>query len=247
MNTRIKTITAIVYGVAAFGLAQKAQAGNLVQNGGFEVNGGNGQLGYNTTATGWSISGGYTFLYGPGTADTTGANGQFGNVGLWGPGNGSANGMPATSPAGGYFAALDSDFQPAPITQTINGLTTGKTYDLSFYWAAAQQLGFTGLTADNLQVSLGAQTQTTSTYNLGSMGFSGWMSQSFSYTATGPSEVLSFLAGGTPQGEPPFALLDGVSLKSAGVPDSNSTALLCGFTATVLGFAARRFRQQCRH
>jgi hypothetical protein len=232
-------------GVISLGLAQKAHAVNLVQNGGFEVNGGNGQLGFNTTATGWSISGGYTFLYAPSTADTTGANGQYGNVPIWGPGNGVANGLPATSPAGGYFAALDSDFQQAPITQTINGLTVGANYNLSFYWAAAQQAGFTGATSDYFQVALGSQTQNTPTLAIASQGFSGWVSQDLTYTATSTSEVLSFLANSPSGGAPPFALLDGVSLTPATAPDAASTGLLLGVATTVMGFAAR-YRRRCR-
>jgi hypothetical protein len=58
----------------------------LVTNGGFEMTtNGNGQLGYNTNATGWSVvapSGSYIFLFGPGTADTTGANGEYGGLTL---------------------------------------------------------------------------------------------------------------------------------------------------------------------
>jgi len=249
-NSRIQLFATAVCGVIALGLAQKAHAGNLVVNGGFEsTTAGAGQLGFNTEATGWSVpalNNSYTFLYTPGSADTTGANGEYGNVGLWGPGNGVANGLPATSPAGGNYVALDSDFQMGALSQTITGLTAGKNYNVSFYWAAAQQSGFTGPTADNLMVSLGAQSQTTSTFDLPNQGFSGWMQQSFSYTATGPSEVLSFLAGGQPQGAPPFALLDGVSLQQTTVPDATSTAVIFGLSALAMGFAASLYRRQCR-
>jgi len=227
---------------AAIAVAGGADATQFVTNGGFEAStSGPGQLGYNTNATGWSISGGYTFLFAPGTADSTGSNGQYGNLALWGPGSGVSNGLPATSPAGGNFIGADSDFQQAPITQTINGLTPNAHYTVSFYWAAAQQTGFYGPTADQWVVSLGGQSQSTTTVNLPSQGFSGWMQQSFTYTATSGSEVLSFFAQGSPQGQPPFALLDGVSM-TGGVPEPSTWAmLLLGFGG--LGFAAYRRRR----
>src|ERR1700679_70029 len=82
-------------GPFALGLAMftaSASRANLVTNGGFEsTTNGNGQLGYNTNAIGWTATG-YTFIFAPGTADTTGAPGSIGTDYLWGPGNGSANG-----------------------------------------------------------------------------------------------------------------------------------------------------------
>src|SRR5450432_716991 len=113
--------------ISAFGFSVHA---NSFTNGSFESNGGPGQISFNTSATGWTVpAGGYTFLYAPGTADTASAPiGQYGQNALWGPGNGSANGLPATSPDGGYFIAQDGDFQVQPIQQIITGLTIGKVY-----------------------------------------------------------------------------------------------------------------------
>jgi hypothetical protein len=224
---KFMTKTKAMAGIALLGLlvgvSATAQAYDLVTNGGFEDNTGNGQVGFNTTVTGWSVpdpnaGNSYTFLFAPGTADTTGAIGQYGGLSLWGPGNGSANGLPATSPDGGYFIAQDSAFQQGAISQTINGLVAGQMYNVSFYWAAAQQYGFNGSTYDAWQVSLGGQTQTTSTVNLDSHGFQPWMHESFTFTADNSSDVLSFLAVGGPGGVPPFALLDGVSVNA--VPES---------------------------
>jgi hypothetical protein len=200
---------------------------DLVTNGDFESNGGNGQLGFNTFVTGWSVpapSGSYTFLFAPGTADTSGANGQYGALGLWGPGNGAANGLPATSPTGGYYIAQDSAFQQGALSQTINGLTPGQNYTVGFWWAAAQQSGFTGTNQSQWQVSLGEQTQSTAMDVIPSQGFSGWMYQTFDYTATDTSEVLSFFANGSPQ-VPPFALLDGVTMNAA-VPEPATVSLI---------------------
>src|SRR5580692_11197570 len=135
----------------AFAVSAKA---DLVTNGSFENNAGTGQLNDTTTAVGWTSApsggvAGYNFLFGPGTADTTGASGtQYGNLKLWGPNGGSANGLPASSPDGGYFVAADSDFESATISQTINGLTVGRQYTVGFWWAGAQQSGFIGISTD---------------------------------------------------------------------------------------------------
>lgn len=245
---RALLITAASGAVIALGSAQTAGAANLVVNGDFESNGGPGQIGYNTAATGWNIdpaaSSSYTFLFASGTADGPGANGQYGNLQLWGPGNGSANGLPASSPGAGYYIAQDPAFQTAAIQQTITGLTPGQKYNLSFYWGGAQQYGFTGPTFEGWQVSLGAQTFSTPTLNNASHGFTGWQSESFTYTATSASEVLSFFAVGGPPGVPPFAVLDGVSMVSA-VPEPST--VLAGASAVLLlvgGGLRRMFRQR---
>jgi hypothetical protein len=237
MKTFRKLNATAVGGVALFMLTQTAPA-NLIVNGDFETTtAGIGQLGYNTQATGWSTSG-YNFLFGTGTADTLGATGQYGNVQLWGPHNGSANGMPASSPAGGNYVAADGAYQVGAISQTVNGLTAGQTYALSFYWAAAQQYTFTGPNTEQWQVSLGAQTQNTAVYYNSSHGFSGWMSQTFDFTASGSSEVLSFLAIGTPTGVPPFSLLDGVTMNA--VPESPTLLVSAFILLPVCGNVLRR-------
>ena len=239
----------IIAAMVAFGGVSQARA-NLVTNGDFEItsalNGNTsseGQLGYNINATGWTISGGYAFLFNAGTAATTGATGQYGNLQLWGPGNGSANGLPAASPTSGNFLGLDGAFQQAPIQQTINNLIVGDHYTVSFYWAGAQQYNFTGPTTEQFDVTLGSQMQATTVVNDVSEGFTGWTQTTFNYTATATSEVLSFLAQGTPGGEPPFSVLDGVDVET-NVPEPTSLGLL----ATSLGVAAflLKTRARCR-
>src|ERR1700754_1679619 len=110
------TAVAAVIGLALSFAGTAAKATNLVTNGSFEqLTGGIGQIGYNGSSllTGWTNgrdgSGnlGYNFVYSSGSADTTGANGSSGNVKLWGPGDGSNNGLPATSPDGGNYIAAD--------------------------------------------------------------------------------------------------------------------------------------------
>lgn len=192
---------------------------SYVQNGSFELTtNGTGQLGYNTNATDWTntvVNGvdGYNFLYAPGTADTTGGVGVDGTVMLWGPGNGSANGLPASSPDGGNYVAADGAYEVGAITQQLSGLTVGATYVLQFWYAGAQQSGYTGVNTEGWQVTMtGDAMQATPILNNTTEGFTGWQLETMSFVAETANPILSFLAVGTPSGEPPFTLLDGVSL-----------------------------------
>jgi hypothetical protein len=220
-----------------------AHAVQFVTNGGFETTTGGsptgyGQLGYNVTATGWSTSG-YNFLFNDSNV-STGVTGSFGGLSLWTSSNGGLDAIPA-SPAGGNFVAADGAFQVGAITQTLNGLTVGAQYAVSFYWGAAQQSGFDGATTDKWTVSLGSESKDTNVISLASHSFSGWEKETLTFTATSSSEVLSFLATGTPAGVPPFALLDGVSV--TGVPELSTWGMmLAGFAG--LGVAARLRRRR---
>ena len=250
MQEKFKSLaasTGIALGVAGLAMlvgSSNAQAANLVTNGSFESitnsDGSSttvgGQLGYNKTATGWTVPvpnsnsssstynsiNSYSFLFTPGSAaNGTGVTGQYGGFQLWGPGNGSANGLPATSPNGGNYIATDSAFQNngvSSISQTLSGLITGQQYAVSFYDAAAQQQGFDGATTDQWQVSLGNQTLNSTAFSIPTHGFSGWKAESLRFTATSSSSVLNFLATGGPNGLPPFALLDGVSVNAVPEP-----------------------------
>jgi hypothetical protein len=241
---------AIIVAVSAFAFAAwngAAQAGpNLVQNGGFEQASLSGSYQFGTgyesggspvdTLTNWA-TGGYNFVFQPGTASTTGSTGSNGALKLWGPGDGSSNGLPASSPAGGNFIAADGAYEVGAITQTVIGLVPGEAAVLTFYWAGAQQSGFTGATTDQWQVSLGSQTLFTPVVSLPSQGFSGWVTELMTFTPTSNSEVLSFTAIGTPNGEPPFALLDGVSLT---VPEPASWAVMVSGITILILYARRR-------
>ena len=152
------------------------------------------------------------------------------------------------SPDGGAFVGLDGDpgFS-GPLTQTINGLTVGDTYQLSFYWAGAELSNRTGYQTIQLTGSLGGKSFATPVYTntnpTGTPGsFSGWTLETFDFTANATSELLSFLAVGTPASNlPPFALLDGVSLTA--VPEPSTWAMmLAGFGG--LGYAAYRRRRR---
>lgn len=221
-------------------LASGTGAQNLVVNGGFEnigIAGYSGQIGAMPrapnpiqTVTGWTTSG-YNFVFLPGRGTAGGAEtGYHNQLTFWGSAaqNGGASlfDFPASSPSGGNFIALDGGFAPytLPIYQTIGGLTVGQQYQLTFNWAAAQQYGYTGDTTEAMAVTFGNETRTTPTYQLASHDFSGWMAATFNFTASASSQSLSFLAQGTPQGLPPFTLLDGVSMVA--IPEVSSPLLI---------------------
>lgn len=150
------------------------------------------------------------------------------------------------SPTGGNFVAIDGDSNyNGYLYQNISGLTVGKTYKLTFSWAATQFDNRTGPTTEKIAFNLGdtynfdpLTSLTTTTASGDTHYFDGWMTVSTTFKATNTDQVLSFLSIGTPAGLPPVALLDGVSLTAA-VPEPASWALLLfGFGS--LGFAARR-------
>lgn len=230
--------------LGAFSFSARAALPNLVQNSSFAITGGSTSFqfgsGYSSSETlaNWSTSG-YNFVFVPGTADSAGATGVYGNLKLWGPNDGSANGLPAASPTGGNYIAADGAFQVQPITQTISGLKVGQAVAVSFAWAAAQQYSFDGPTTDLWTVGLGSSpNQSTGIASIPTHGFSGWMNETFYFVATSSSEVLSFLATGTPAGVPPFALLANVSVTN--VPEPASVMLMLSGIAGIAGFARRR-------
>lgn len=144
------------------------------------------------------------------------------------------------SPTGGKFVALDGDiYYNGALTQMISGLTVGKTYTLSFDWAAGQYADRSGDTTEKLVVDFGGEGFTTSTLNTPSHGFNGWHSVTHSFTASTTSQLLSFLSIGTPSGMPPVALLDSVSLQGS-VPEPASWAMFIGGFGLIGGAARRR-------
>jgi len=210
----------------------------LVTNGGFETTtNGLGQFSNNTMVPGWTSSG-YNFVF-DGANPSAAVRGQFGGLALWGPGNGSNNGLTG-SPAGGNFVGADGAFEVGAITQKLSGLTAGHKYDVSFYWGGAQQDGFNGITTEQWIVSLGGISQSTAVLTNANHGFTGWQKTSFTFTAQTANDVLSFLAVGTPNGEPPFSVLDGVSATAVAPVAEPGALAIFGFGGLGLAAVARR-------
>lgn len=224
-------------------------AGNpeLVVNGSFEQTtlGASGAL-TNTNFPGWSIDligtlGAYNFTalyFSANEATTIGATGTDKPYKNWIMANAG------DSVNGGKFVAIDGDPAVAAVlSQTINGLTVGHTYNLTFEMAGAQELDRLGPTTDSWLVKFGNESQKSTVLSNPSQSFTGWINQTMSFTATSTSQVLSFLAVGTPTGLPPVSLLDGVSMVDtvAAVPEPQTWALmLAGIGA--IGVALRKRR-----
>lgn len=234
-------------------LITPANAANLVVNGSFENTLTNTSSEFSDVygtghVIGWTSTG-FNMLFLSGDADTNGAPSRFsaseGNFKLWGPGTGSNNGLTASSPDGGNFVALEADRTrvfDGPIFQTINNLIPGQAATLTFYWAAAQQYTFNLATTERLDVSLGGTTYSTVTLNNPEHGFVPWQQETFTFLPASTSEVLKFFADGTPAAQPPFVLLDGISLTQTTTPEPATWAAMLSGLA-VLGGAARRRRR----
>jgi PEP-CTERM motif len=151
--------------------------------------------------------------------------------------------FPGPSPDGGNYVAVDgASAYSTPLTQTLTGLVSGGRYIVSFYQAAAQQKGFTGVNTEQWQVSLGgAPSQLSTLMNNASMGDVGWMSQSLTFTATAATQVLTFVAKGTPNGQPPFVLLDGVSIQA--VPEPETLAMI-GLGLVAIPMARKLYKRR---
>jgi hypothetical protein len=167
---------------------------------------------------GWTASGdGYLGILDcvvfPGTITTKACDNPSPIVKMWSG--------PAAAKDGVNFVAFDGGFNLA-LSQTLTGLVKNQSYTVSFWQGAAQQdcpdcgtNQFSGDTVDNWIVSLGTETpQSSPTMNNLSHGFVDWGFVSLTFTAQGPIETLKFLALGVPGGDPPFLLLDGVSVTS---------------------------------
>lgn len=162
----------------------------------------------------------------------TGGSGWNSNLGL-------AGSVP-NSPDSGNFIGIDGDPEyTQTIYQTVTGLIVGGTYQLSFYQASGQQLGLTGATVNQWQVTFGSATWTSAVMNNQSQSYTPWTVQTTTFVATAASQVLTFMAVGSPAGEPPISLLDGVSLNQVPEPAS---ALLAGAGMVGLALLARRRR-----
>jgi len=251
---------AVFLAASLLGSVAPARANNIVTNGSFDLTTLTGSqqptYGTGTGCTGGSLEdwcegdGGtagttnngtnaLSLLYFAGTqaesvTDTFGAN----NFSLW---QGITHTIPNSSPSGGNFLVVDGGSgYNLSIYQTISGLTSGASYQLSFYQAAGQQNGKTGATTEQWQVTFGTQTLDSTLQSNPSEDFQPWTLQTMTFKATSTSQILSFLALGTPNGVPPMVFLDGVSMAQV-VPEPSSLAIAgLGLCALLV---ARRLRR----
>ena len=231
------------------GFGTYTKATNLVQNGSFETTSLSSPGGYfcqagatcTSNVTDWSS---VCNAGGCGNGSTVlsllfdGTNGSAfnGGIGLWG--------SIASSPDGGNYVGADGDpTYRAAISQTINGLTAGDFYVLTFFQGAAQQAGTSGDTTERWQVSLGDDTQLSDLMTNPSHGVQPWESQTMTFQASSSSELLTFLAVGTPGGEPPVVLLDGVSMASASAPEPGAIYLTVGCLGLLGLYSIRKKRK----
>ena len=236
---RFKLIAAAAMALA-FGAS--AHATEFVQNGGFETLTG-------AAPAGQSFEFGASYIYGNAVANwqsnssnafnllflntnAVDASTRFSEYGqfLWS----------APGPLTGNFAALDGDSNyNGAVTQSISGLTVGNTYTLTFDWAAAQYHDRTGPTTEQLVASIAGQNFSTAVVNNASQSSTGWFGESFTFKATQSTDVLSFLSIGTPNGMPPVALLDNVSI-TGGVPEPATWGMMLVGVAGVGAIMRRR-------
>jgi hypothetical protein len=200
-------------------------------------------FGTNTTRTG------YNFVVPDGAAFQTNLDANHkspnGDLKLWG-----ASGQTVNDPLGsGWYIASDGVYYPGTIDQTLTGLVINQQYSVTFYQAAGQQDGYvyddgtggpkpsttvkyTGDTTDRWQVSFGGVTKLSTLINLDSQApVSPWQKQTLNFTANASTQLLSFLALGTPDGQPPFALLSSVSVQAVPEPFTIIGTLVGGTAA----------------
>jgi hypothetical protein len=149
------------------------------------------------------------------------------------------------SPNGGNFVLIDGDPGYAGILSQQVSVTGGQFYEVSFDQAASQFMHYNGPTTEQWEVCLGAQCEFSALMNNASHGFVPWESQTLTFTAaTTGNETLSFLAVGTPGGEPPVVLLDGVSMEKAGTgstPEPGTLTLMIGGLGGLGVFRSRKW------
>jgi hypothetical protein len=163
-------------------LSTGAQAApNLVQNGGFEMNtlpppssltpmGASGaeidsNWHYTGALTDWSTTGTSTynilFFGNVANAKSIDADTRF----TTSEAQHLDSNFDSLSPNGGNFVGLDGDpVANGPLEQTIDGLTVGDKYELSFYWAGTELSNRTGFGTVGLTGSFGTDTFATTPY-----------------------------------------------------------------------------------
>ena len=231
-----------------------AQAINLVTNGGFVPNttiqSSNASKSYRIPSTtnqsaipGWRLTGNAYTVLTPDAADISVSGG--GVFGLYtSPGQ-----KVASADGSGWIIQMDGDpTLNANLSQTLTGLTQGQEYIVGFYQAGGyvnQPSSYNQPTRNQFRVTFGSTTKTGALMN---MAFGEvvepWSYQQLTFTASSSSQLLSFVNVGGPLGQPPIALLSGVSVQA--VPWETDTLPLVGSTV-LFGFglwAKKKFAQK---
>ncbi len=248
----MKTLFSLaVAGILALAGSASAAPINLVTNGDFSQttytkNQEFGERWGGQGVTGWTGNDGLVLFYFGGTATTQAAatlGAPFGKVNPLNVLSGVAG-----STTGGNLVALDGDVKVrGGISQMIENLIIGHEYTLTFEWGASQMKTEKGATTEKLEVSFGDETYTTQTLSNKTHSFTGWVTETFTFTAKDTSALLDFLSVGTPSGLPPIAVLSNISLydttEEQAVPEPATLALLTVASGALLLGIARRRRQ----
>lgn len=150
------------------------------------------------------------------------------------------------SPDGGNLFAATSEIGfsgQQQLSQTINGLTAGNEYTLSFYEGLGQRSGYTGATSGSWDVTFDSDIYTSPTVNNPSGGFTGWELRSTTFTAFSGSALLMFVFNGSPSGSFPVGVLDGIvlaELTPAPVPEIDPASFGSASALVVGAFIALR-------
>jgi len=224
---------------------------NFIQNGNFTnttatTANGTGTEISNTNLSGWSVSSciancgsnpSNLFMFlAPANVGTNGVydGNEGGPIKFW-----SAPGAP---PGGGNAITSDADNELGVLFTTVNGLTPGDTYTLSFEQATMQaddeSKPFTAQWAAELGNS---PTQFGTVMSNPGGTNTGWVTDTMSFTATAASEGLGFVATAAQAGDPPFLLLADVSLTDATlVPEPATLGVM---VAGIIGIVMARRRR----
>ena len=230
-----------------------AQAINLVTNGGFVPNttiqSSNASKSYRIPSTtnqsaipGWRLTSNVYTVLTPDAADISVSGG--GVFGLYtSPGQ-----KVASADGSGWIIQMDGDSRfRSNMSQTLTGLTQGQEYIVGFYQAGGyvNDPSYNGPNSNQFQVTFGSTAKTGALMN---MAFGEvvepWSYQQLTFTASSASQLLSFVNVGGPTGQPPIALLSGVSVQA--VPWETDTLPLVGSTV-LFGFglwAKKKFAQK---
>ena len=243
--------------IAAIATSHRAEAGpqnvNVLTNGNFETAPGGsavstefGSAGY-AALPGWTVTANnstpFDLWWLASNASSVSARTQYGNSGQE-----LVPSYPGADGSNPYFVGLDGDNRASGIlSQTVNNLVVGDHYQLTFDWAGTQMitgshLPYSIALAFNLGTSIltsGTGAPQTATFTATQYGQSSkWQTVTMNFTATASTEILSFLALGTPSGDPPIALLDNISLDD--IPEPSTLAFAGGLLVLGLAVGARR-------